>query len=57
MTTRFFAYATVYLVSRHKRLTLGIHAVHRQETLVATVTILLAMLHPLRVGVKRLYLE
>jgi len=56
-TTRFFAYATVYLVSRHKRFTLGIHAVHRQETLVATVTILLAMLHPLRIGVKRLYLD
>lgn len=31
-TTRFFAYATVYLISRNKRLTLGIHAVHRQET-------------------------
>jgi Transposase DDE domain len=56
-TTSFFAYATVYVICRHKRVTLGIHAVHRQETLVATVTYLLAMLSPLRVRVKRLYLD
>ena len=52
-TTSFFAYATVYVICRNKRVTLGIHAVHRQETLVATITYLLAMLHPLRVRVKR----
>ncbi len=56
-TTSFFAYATVYVICRNKRVTLGIHAVHRQETLVATVTYLLAMLAPLRVRVKRLYLD
>lgn len=56
-TTSFFAYATVYVICRNKRVTLGIHAVHRQETLVATVTYLLAMLSPLRVRVKRLYLD
>nr|WP_290225391.1 ISH3 family transposase [Trichocoleus desertorum] len=56
-TTSFFAYATVYVVCRHKRVTLGIHAVHRQETLVATLTYLLARLSPLRVRVKRLYLD
>lgn len=56
-TTRFFAYATVYVICRNKRVTLGIHAVHRQETLVATLTYLLAMLQPLRVRVKRLYLD
>jgi putative transposase len=56
-TTSFFAYATVYLICRNKRVTLGIHAVHRQETLVAIVTYLLAMLSPLRVRVKRLYLD
>lgn len=38
-------------------MTLAIHAVHRQETLVATITYLLAMLHPLKVRVKRLYLD
>ncbi|HEY9630577.1 MAG TPA: ISH3 family transposase [Coleofasciculaceae cyanobacterium] len=56
-TTRFFAYATIYVICRNKRVTLAIHAVHQHETLVATVTTLLAMLHPLRVGVKRLYLD
>jgi len=56
-TTRFFAYATIYVICRNQRVTLGIHAVHRQETLVATVTTLLAMLHRLRVRVKRLYLD
>jgi hypothetical protein len=56
-TTSFFAYATVYVICRNKRVTLGIHAVHRQETLVAIVTYLLAMLSPLRVRVKRLYLD
>lgn len=56
-TTTFFAYATVYVICRNKRVTLGIHAVHRQETLVATLTYLLAILHPLKVRVKRLYLD
>lgn len=56
-TTSFFAYATVYVICRNKRVTLGIHAVHRRETLVATLTYLLAMLQSLRVRVKRLYLD
>jgi Transposase DDE domain len=56
-TTSFFAYATVYVICRNKRVTLGIHAVHRQETLVATITYLLAMLSPVKVRVKRLYLD
>ena len=56
-TTRFFAYATLYVICRNKRVTLAIHAVPCNETLVATITYLLAMLHPLRVRVKRLYLD
>lgn len=56
-TTTFFAYATVYVMCRNKRVTLAVHAVHRQETLVATITYLLAMLHLLKVRVKRLYLD
>jgi putative transposase len=56
-TTSFFAYATVYAICRNKRVTLGIHAVPRHETLVATVTYLLAMLSPRRIRVKRLYLD
>ena len=56
-TTRFFAYATIYLICRNKRITLGIHAVPCDETLVATVTYLLAMLSNLKVGVKHLCLD
>jgi hypothetical protein len=56
-TTRFFAYATVYVICRNKRVTLAVHAVPCDETLVATITYLLAMLSPLRVRVKRLLLD
>lgn len=56
-TTRFFAYATVYVICRNKRVTLGIHAVPSNETLVATLTYLLAMLLPLRVRIKALLLD
>ena len=56
-TTRFFAYATIYVICRNKRVTLGIHAVPCDETMVATVTYLLAMLSPLKVGVKHLCLD
>lgn len=56
-TTRFFAYATIYVICRNKRVTLGIHAVPCDETLVATVTYLLALLSPLRVRLKRLLLD
>lgn len=56
-TTSFFAYATVYVIARNKRVTLAIHAVHRQETLVATLTYLLAAVSGLRLRIKRLYLD
>jgi len=56
-TTRFFAYASIYVIRRHKRVTLAIHAIERQETLVATITYLLAMLTPLKIRIQRLYLD
>ena len=56
-TTSFFAYATVYVIARNKRVPLAVHAVHHQETLVATLTYLLAALSPLRLRIKRLYLD
>jgi putative transposase len=56
-TTRFFAYATVYAICRNKRVTLAIHAVPCTETLVATLTYLLAMIHPLRMSIKLLCLD
>jgi hypothetical protein len=56
-TTRFFAYATLYVICRHKRVTLAIHAVPRNESLVKTLEILRAALSRVRVGVKRLLLD
>lgn len=56
-TTSFFAYATVYVIHRHKRVTLALHAVPRHETLVATLTYLLAQVTALQVRVKQLYLD
>jgi hypothetical protein len=56
-TTTFFAYATVYVIRRHQRVTLAIHAIPRGETLVATLTYLLARLTPMRVKVERLDLD
>jgi hypothetical protein len=37
-TTHFFADATIDVIRRNQRVTLGVHAVPRDETLVATVT-------------------
>ncbi len=56
-TTRFYAYATVYVICRNKRVTLAIHAVPSAETMVATLTVLLAKVSDLRVRAKRLYLD
>jgi hypothetical protein len=56
-TTTFFAYATVYGIRRHQRVTLALHAIPRGETLVATLTILLDRLTVLKVKMKRLYLD
>ncbi|MEM1280250.1 MAG: ISH3 family transposase [Cyanobacteria bacterium P01_H01_bin.152] len=56
-TTRFFAYASVYVIRAEQRVTLAVHAVPQGETLVATLTYLLAAIEPLPVKVKRLYLD
>lgn len=56
-TTRFFAYASVYVIRAHQRVTLAVHAVPQGETLVATLTYLLAAMAPLSVKVQRLYLD
>jgi hypothetical protein len=56
-TTRFFAFATVYAICRNKRVTLAIQAVPCTETLVATLTYLRAIVHPLRLGIKLLCLD
>lgn len=56
-TTRFYAYATLYVIRRHQRFTLAIHAVHRQDTWVAILTFLLAHVGELGFRINRLYLD
>ena len=56
-TTSFFAYASIYVICRHHRVTLAIHPVRQDETLVAVITRLLARLTPLKVKVQCLYLD
>lgn len=56
-TTSFFAYATVYVIRTHQRVTLAIHAVQRGETAVAIITRLLDAITPLTVKVRDLYLD
>ena len=54
-TCSFYAYATVYVISRGKRITLALHAVRRDETLVCVITRLLDQITQLHISVKRLY--
>ena len=56
-TTCFLAYATLYVIRAHHRVTLAIHALPRGEMMVATLTYLLAQLRGLRVRIQRLYLD
>ncbi|MEL6128592.1 MAG: transposase, partial [Cyanobacteria bacterium J06628_4] len=56
-TTTFFAYATAYVIRANQRVTLALHAVPCYETLVATVTYLLAQLATIKVKISRLYLD
>lgn len=56
-TCSFYAYATVYVISRGKRITLALHAVRREETLVCVITRLLDQIAHLHISVKRLYLD
>lgn len=56
-TSSFYAYATVYVISRGKRVTLALHAVKREETLVCVITRLLDQIARLHISIKRLYLD
>jgi putative transposase len=56
-TCSFYAYATVYVISRGKRVTLALHAVRREETLVCVITRLLDQIARLHISIKRLYLD
>lgn len=56
-TCSFYAYATAYVIARGKRITLALHAVRRDESMVAVLTHLFDRLATLDVGIKRLYLD
>ena len=56
-TCSFYAYATVYVISKGRRITLALHAVRRDETMVCIITRLLDRISELEVTIKRLYLD
>ena len=56
-TCSFYAYATLYVIKKNKRVTLAIKAVRKQDTLVAIITYLLALIEPIKLRIERLYLD
>jgi len=56
-THSFYAYATLYVITKNKRVTLAIRGVRRLDTSVAIITYLLAELESLKINVKKLYLD
>ena len=56
-TTRFFGYATVYVVKKNHRYTLGLHILRKGESLLDVLILLLQRVKELGMSVKRLYLD
>jgi hypothetical protein len=56
-TCSFYAYATVYVIAKGKRVTIALHAVRRDETMVCIITRLLDRIADLNLTIKRLYLD
>jgi len=56
-TTRFFGYATVYVIRKNQRYTLGLHILRQHESLVDVLALLLDRVKALGVSLKRLYLD
>lgn len=56
-TCSFYAYATLYVITKNKRVTLAIRGVRTFDTSVAIITYLLAELNSLKIKVKKLYLD
>ncbi|GAX46036.1 transposase, IS4 [Tolypothrix sp. NIES-4075] len=56
-TCSFYAYATLYVLTKGKRVTLAIRGVRCWDTSVAIITYLLASLSDLKIKVKKLYLD
>lgn len=56
-TTKFFCYATAYLIRRNKRVTLGFTFVRPSDTLFEVLKRVLQMVFNLGIQIKRLYLD
>lgn len=56
-TCSFYAYATLYVIKKGKRLTLAIRGIRNRDTNVAIITYLLDALSSLKVDIKTLYLD
>ena len=56
-TCSFYAYATVYVIKKGKRVTLAMRGVRWADTKVALITHLLSELSALKIGFKKLYLD
>jgi Transposase DDE domain len=56
-THSFYAYATLYVINKNKRVTLAIRGVRQFDTSVAIITYLLAELDDLKINVNKLYLD
>lgn len=56
-TCSFYGYATLYVIKKGKRVTLAIKAIRRQDTKVGIITYLLALIEPINLKIKRLYLD
>ena len=56
-TCSFYAYATLYLIKKGKRVTLAIRGVRWADTKAAVITYLLAELSDLNIKIKKLYLD
>ncbi len=56
-TCSFFAYATIYIIAKNKRLTIAIIGVKKSYTSVALITYLLEKINSLKIEIKTLYLD
>jgi putative transposase len=56
-TCSFYAYATLYIIKKGKRLTIAIRGVRKTDTLVAIISYLLAAVNSLEINFKTLYLD
>jgi Transposase DDE domain len=56
-TCSFYAYATLYVIQKGKRVNLAIRGVRYWDTKVAIITYLLAELSSLKIAIKKLYLD